>query len=346
MLDSTSKAHFRDHGYVIIRNALDPHTVDFLRNVSTSFGTSVPGPYSSFMNNPWRMQEGLLDFLSYGPTGSLAAKLMKVDSVRLVLDYMITMLDDGAKGSPFHADMMHISDESPEVSFWYSLSKVTVEGGGGIAVIPSSHKWRTSSSPSDRLCHWRVDKSTEIYNTLTPSEISYCSDRFDSEKVTLSLERGDAVIWDRWLMHGTVPFEPNNTLSEVPRIAYNVRVAGEGSVFSLPGFLCSGRPRWEWYQEWDGAVDGEVMRGGFMPKLYPNVIEEERNTALKEIKEFPGMQRRGFLKMLFEFAVYKPLMCKIPAALGLKPVEHEHHSISIVNSGRFLRLFKYFSSEK
>ena len=108
MLDSTSKAHFRDHGYVIIRNALDPHTVDFLRNVSTSFGTSVPGPYSSFMNNPWRMQEGLLDFLSYGPTGSLAAKLMKVDSVRLVLDYMITMLDDGAKGSPFHADMMHI----------------------------------------------------------------------------------------------------------------------------------------------------------------------------------------------------------------------------------------------
>ena len=108
MLDSTSKAHFRDHGYVIIRNALDPHTVDFLRNVSTSFGTSVPGPYSSFMNNPWRMQEGLLDFLSYGPTGSLAAKLMGVDSVRLVLDYMITMSDDGAKGSPFHADMMHI----------------------------------------------------------------------------------------------------------------------------------------------------------------------------------------------------------------------------------------------
>ncbi|GMH58958.1 hypothetical protein TrLO_g799 [Triparma laevis f. longispina] len=86
------------------------------------------------------------------------------------------------------------------------------------------------------------------------------------------------------------------------------------------------------------------MKGAFMPQLYPNIIEEERSVALNEINQYPGMQRCGFLKMLFEFAVYKSLMCKLPAAMGLKKHEHEHHSISIVNSGRFLKLFKYFST--
>lgn len=52
------------------------------------------------MNNPWRVQRGLLDFLSYGPTASIASQLLKSRTVRLVLDYMITMEPDGSAGSP------------------------------------------------------------------------------------------------------------------------------------------------------------------------------------------------------------------------------------------------------
>ncbi|GMH58954.1 hypothetical protein TrLO_g798 [Triparma laevis f. longispina] len=146
------------------------------------------------MNNPWRLQPGLLDFLSFSPSGSIASKLMRGDSVRLVLDYMITMREDGAKGSPFHSDMMHISDDSPEVSFWYSLSKVTVERGGGIAVIPNNPQVEN------------IEKQAR-------------------QKMLFS----------------------NNNSSEVPRIVYNTRLAGTNAIFKPPDYLCSGRPRWEWY---------------------------------------------------------------------------------------------------
>ena len=77
-------------------------------------------------------------------------------------------------------------------------------------------------------------------------------------------------------MHRTVPFAEGRggrdaKKTESPRVAYNVRLAGEGAVFQLPGFLCSGRPRWEWYPSWDTAVEGEEMKGGFLPAIFPRL---------------------------------------------------------------------------
>ncbi len=322
------------NGYVIIKNGVNKEGVDFLRDVAESFTFSVPGPYSGFINNPWRMQPGLLDFLHYSPAAGIVAQLLRAPSVRLVLDYLITMKPDGAKGSPFHADMMHITDDSPEISLWISLSEISVEGGGGVAVLPGSHKWRNSEDENLRKCFWRVDKTTEVMTTLSAEEIATCKAHFEEIKISVALGRGDIIAWDRWLMHGTQPFlEANKELktTEVPRMAYNIRLAGSGSIFQMPDFLCSGRPRWEWYQDWDTAVSGEEMTGAFMPQLYPNHIEREREVARDESINNPSMSRWSFTKMLFEFGVYKPVMCKLPQALGLMPFEHDMHEIPVYN---------------
>jgi hypothetical protein len=248
------------------------------------------------------------------------------------------MLPDGALGSPWHSDMMHITDESPEVSLWYSLTKTTVKGGGGIAVAVGSHKWYDPEHPNNK-CFWRVDKTTHIYNTLTQDDIDACNVLLESLRYNIETEPGDVIVWDRWLMHRTVPFDPSNdplTQTQVPRIAYNVRLASDSAVFKLPDFLCSGRPRWEWYQDWDNAVEGEPVTGAFMPQIYPTSLDEEKNISLDVTGT--GMTRKSFSKMLFEFMLYKPIMCKIPERIGVKKSEHEHHQITIVNEGIYLKV--------
>lgn len=334
-LSATDISFFRDNGYVVVRGAVSPDQVSLLKSASGSFGNAtVPGPYSKFLNNPWRVQRGLLDFVSFGPVGHIASQLLSSSSVRLILDYLIQMDNDGAKGSPWHADMLHVTDDTPAVQFWIAMTNISSKSGGGITVAPGSHLWKGSdtSETDANPCFWRVDRTAEAYARLGPEAIKECEAKLDSMSVPLDINAGDAVVWSRWLMHKTVPFKEVDGGTEVPRLAYNVRVAdGDKGVFQLPGFSCSGRPRWEWYQSWDTAVEGEVMKGAFMPQIWPRAIWGERETALKEMGV--GMRRESFLKMVFEFAIYKPVMCAIPQKLGWRKEEHQHHRIDLYKVG-------------
>jgi hypothetical protein len=182
---------FHENGFVVVRNALDHEQVAFLKAASETLGGSVPGPYSRFMNNPWQLQPGFLDFLTWGPSGAIASALMGSDTVRLVLDYSITM-DVGAPGAPWHADMMHITDESPEVSLWYSLTNVTLQDGGGIRVSKNSHRLRESTTSKSK-CFWRVDKTKEIALTLSEEERKACEEVHRRNAIDFELQAGDLV---------------------------------------------------------------------------------------------------------------------------------------------------------
>jgi hypothetical protein len=127
-------------------------------------------------------------------------------------------------------------------------------------------------------------------------------------------------------MHKSIPFKANATTA--PRLAYNVRLAGDRAIFKIPDFMCSGRPRWEWYNNWDTAAEGAPLRGAYLPQIWPQYIEEERQTAKKTVGG--GMARMASLKMLFEFLVYKPTMCWLPQKMGWVPPEVQHHAIDVL----------------
>jgi hypothetical protein len=217
--------------------------------------------------------------------------------------------------------MMHITDESPEVSLWYTLTDVTLQDGGGITVSKNSHLLFKDSVTK---CFWRVDKTKDMAS-LSKEEQHACEEEHVRNSVDFELKAGDLVVWDRWMMHKSIPFHPNATTA--PRIAYNVRLAGDGARFKLPDFMCSGRPTWEWYVDWDTAVEEEPLRGANLPQLWPQYIPEERQSALARIGS--GMTRSSSLKLLFEFIVYKPLVCWLPQKLGVVPTEAQHHSIDV-----------------
>jgi ectoine hydroxylase-related dioxygenase (phytanoyl-CoA dioxygenase family) len=209
---------FRTNGYLIVRQLIDPATVEKLRQALMSIVdghregvrrlqavTQSDGKKVTEFQGIWKSNPVFQDFLKTSSLGDAAAQLLDTSEVRLFYDQCFYKEPKIGGPVPCHQDYdywRHISTPNM-ITAWMAITKVTRETGC-IYVIPGSHNWGL------------VDRfGTNILKDPDP-EVMLKKDLDDEQKkkiirVPLILEPGDVSFHHSLIVHCSYPNTSNLT---------------------------------------------------------------------------------------------------------------------------------------
>jgi hypothetical protein len=122
--------------------------------------------------------------------------------VRLLKDAMLAF-SPGRRGCGWHVDdhaLWPTHDDDHGVNLWISLSDLRAADGGGLAVVPGSHR-----SKEARACREIIGGEQPLtcsLHTLAPEWHAW----MESRGVEYDMEPGDALLLDRHTFHRSSPF--------------------------------------------------------------------------------------------------------------------------------------------
>ena len=170
------------------------------------------------------------------------------------------------------------------INVWITLSPLTAEEGGGLAVAPRSHNLTGKGRAGNFLQRARkaiASKGPQTQCFLDKVDPS-CHQYMERSKRVYDLQPGDAIIHDRYVFHKTEGFNEKSSKSEkegeevikhrisfryMPSDAtfFNNGNGNDGAAFQKK--LQTGDPLWK--------------AGEYFPQVWPNRLEDEAKTSPK-----------------------------------------------------------------
>lgn len=191
---------FHEQGYVVVRNFIQPTTVQYLREaftqqtklwaqevgVSTEEYLSVVSQWTNIWEHNTRFQQQL-----HNPKAAkLAAELLSCQQVRVFHDHLIAKPPQGGSTIPWHRDFPNWPIAKPNaLSCWIALDDASKEAGA-MRFMPKGHK-----------------------ESITPS-IDFLNEEKDwgareQEAVSIPVKAGDAIFHHCLSWHSSPPNQTN-----------------------------------------------------------------------------------------------------------------------------------------
>ena len=152
------QAYERD-GVVCIKNAIPMEFIEMVRPAA-DWCRQNPGPYDRDIAREegqfyggqymWLRNEAFKDFLFKSPSGAVAARLLRSETIQLYYDFLLTKQPGASNPTPWHQNRLYYplsgngADSLPPP--WIALDPVTLDSGG-MEYVAGSHKWQKFYAP-------------------------------------------------------------------------------------------------------------------------------------------------------------------------------------------------------
>jgi Phytanoyl-CoA dioxygenase (PhyH) len=214
LTEEQKESYIRD-GAVIVRSLLPMDQAMLLRSaaekaVSKSYSVLdlfVSNRYSKVAFDVWRTDQFYASLVLHN-LPKIAAQIMTDQNseenegsfkIRLLRDAYFSY-KSGGKGCGWHVDDMGFwptKEDTSGLTMWIALDKMSVDDGGGLAVA-------NMSLSQDWVSHCRSvirSKGTCDMESKSPD----CHAKLEAIQMQWDMKPGDAILWDRWTFHRTVP---------------------------------------------------------------------------------------------------------------------------------------------
>lgn len=187
------------------------------------------------------------------------------EHVRLLKDAMLAFAP-GRRGCGWHVDdhaLWPTHDDDVGANVWISLSPLTASGGGGLAVVPGSHR-----SAEARHCRSIIGGEQPLtcsLHSLAPEWHNW----MEARSVEYDMAPGDALLLDRFTFHRSSPFktpQPSGTRA----LRLSIRYAPAAARLVDNGIEPALRPD-QRVERARGATSGDALErfGAWYPQVYP-----------------------------------------------------------------------------
>ena len=248
--------------------------------------------YGNLEWQTWRKYRGLEEVAFESAAPTICAKLMGLDrsrtgdeenrsnprrALRLLKDAVLGYRA-GDLGCGWHVDDKvfwpcedrNIGKRDAGINVWITLSPVTKEEGGGLAVAPGTHKLGFASKAREAI-------STSFGGTCKLQDLApECHEKMEELKTVYDLQPGDAIIHDRYVFHRSHPFV--NPSSIKSRMAGSKQRISLRYVPSDSTFFDNNLVDREIVSAKGISTGDHVSRGGeYFPQCWPNRLKEEES---------------------------------------------------------------------
>ena len=312
---------FRRDGVIVVRGLLQGKELDNAikaakriqrsRTLSQRILYRLFPSYRSLKFQTWRKHKALerVAFDSAAPT--ICAGLMGLERdgapsgttttrpVRLLKDAVLGY-SFGDKGCGFHVDDKifwpcedrGIGGKDAGVNVWITLSPVSAAEGGGLAVVPRTHKMRFAKGARKAIAS-KGPMTTCILETLRPD----CHKKMESMKEVYDLQPGDAIIHDRYIFHRAHEFtDPIIGKKAGTKHRISLRyVPADATFYNFDDKERSVEAK-------QMSTGDSISKGGeYYPQTWPCSLEEERSKA----KRMKSDQELFTLQSVFKIIMRK-----------------------------------------
>mmetsp|Transcript_23969 Transcript_23969/g.57853 ORF Transcript_23969/g.57853 Transcript_23969/m.57853 type:complete len:358 (+) Transcript_23969:85-1158(+) len=297
---------FRRDGVIVIRGLLQGKELrDAIRaakRIQRSQGLAQRIFYQLFPSyrnlkfQSWRKHKALERVAFDSAAPAICASLMGLEEggttsprpVRLLKDAVLGF-SAGDKGCGWHVDDKvfwpcedcNVGKVDAGVNVWITLSTVTADEGGGLAVAPGTHMARGFAKRARDAIAERGPMSTCLLEALKPD----CHEKMERLKKVYDLQPGDAIIHDRYIFHRADNFrDPIKSKKAGTKQRISLRYVPADATF----YNFNGNER---------AVEAKqintgdaISKGGeYYPQVFPNSLPEERMAKVKQDKDFVSL---------------------------------------------------------
>lgn len=222
-VDDLRADYLRD-GVVIVRNALNDHWLEVLRE---AVDIQVAKGIRYFANRNMRTEPGgFQDFCLHSGIGKIVADLVDSPFASLVFDQMFVKEAGTKTQTGWHTDQPYWPIKGPIITTWIALDTVNADNGA-LEFIPGSHAWGKKYRP------FLTDELGAFKNYVKVDDPQYCDmPDFEAERdqykiVSWDMEPGDLLAFDGFTVHSA----RGNRTSTHRRRGYAVRFATDGAVY-------------------------------------------------------------------------------------------------------------------
>jgi len=287
---------FRKDGVIVVRGLLQGEELDGAiaaakriqrsRSLSQRILYHLFPSYRSLQFQTWRKDKALerVAFDSAAPT--ICAKLMGLEDkatpqrpVRLLKDAVLGY-SCGDKGCGFHVDDKvfwpcedrNVGKKDAGINVWITLSPVTAAEGGGLAVVPRTHKMSFAAKARKTIAA-KGPQTTCLLEALRPD----FAKKMESLKQVYDLQPGDAIIHDRYIFHCAQPFtDPAEGKKVGTKHRISLRYVPADATFY--NFANNERA----VELKDISTGDPISKGEeYYPQCWPHSLPEERSQVVK-----------------------------------------------------------------
>jgi hypothetical protein len=288
LLNDAQVETYRRDGVVLVTGLLDQEQVGKLRREAlattgqswTLFDWLVSERYSKIAFDVWRTDLTCAS-LSLQNLPQLAAQLLPNNpQLRLLRDAFFAYTS-GGKGCGWHVDdsgFWPTKEDTSGVTVWIALDEMRVSKGGGLAVA-------NMSLAGEWVEHCRAEvraKGTCDMEEKSPD----CHAKLEDIKLQWDMKPGDAILWDRWTFHRTVPSIDASEGQTKSR--YSIRYVPSDATAA-------------------GAIHPTVQKGSLLdspyyPQVWPHLLDHETEALRQGLDSDVSVQRvlQGVLRVLLQ----------------------------------------------
>lgn len=198
-------AHYRAHGWLVVRDAFSAHEIDDLRAAWTDLFARFPHAVADLtgrgvhqLASPCRLDAELSRLLDDGHLGRAVAALHECAAVRLLQDVALLKPAQvgGVVGWHTDQDYARYLDPAETIALRIALD-VEDSNSGAMSVIDGSHRWAFDLTTPGR--NWFIEDGA--LETLPPDLRA----QVDARRTTLALRPGDVSVHHCRTLHGSGP---------------------------------------------------------------------------------------------------------------------------------------------
>lgn len=260
--------------------------------------------YKNISFQTWRSHKGLEHIAFDSAAPSISAKLMGLDDVegkprplRLLKDAVLGY-NAGDKGCGWHVDDKffwpcedrNIGKRDAGINVWITLSPISAEEGGGLALAKGSHKVSFAKQAREIIAE-KGGQTTCLLEILNPQ----LNANMEELKVLHDLQPGDAIFHNRYVFHRAQSFfDEKNGRKEKTKQRISLRyVAADDTFYDNMGTE-------QRAIEARGLKTGDLVSkaGAWFPQTWPYRLTKEKNESVKA--EANPMNFFKFLKRMIK----------------------------------------------
>lgn len=289
-------SQYKSDGVIIIRGLLQgkelknairaAKRIDRSKSLADRLLYKIMKSYGKVQFQTWRTYPAMehVAFESAAPT--ICAKLMGLNAnkrpLRLLKDAFLSF-GCGDQGCGWHVDDKgfwpcedgKIGQRDAGINVWITLSPVTKEEGGGLTIVPKSHRLNFAKR-ARKVIASKGAFSTCLLQTLDPER----HEKMESLKSVPDLQPGDAIFHNRYVFHRAEQFVNSKKHKKKHRISLRYMPA-DATFFNNERNV-------DRVVEVKGLNTGDALsKGGeYFPQVWPYRLEEEATKKVLPDKGF------------------------------------------------------------
>jgi len=220
---------YEQDGVVLVKGLFANHVDALRRGVDRNM--QDPGPYGAenlkegefgrFFDDycNWNRIDEFREVIETSEVATVAAQLMKSDTVQLFHDHVLVKEPGTSKSTPWHSDSPYYFIKGRQnVSFWAPLDQVRE---ASLRLVAGSHKWPKQVLPTRWLSEESFYPNPEDYMPVPDP------DQEEMRVLEFDMKPGDAVAFHYRCLHGA-----RGNQSKSRRRAFSLRLLGDDARFT------------------------------------------------------------------------------------------------------------------